>query len=132
MATLVVVKWTEEGKYQGIQQPVLRRCVLEKGDLVAGQEVRVKLGKSSGARVWKGCYIGQAEKMPDKDGKRGAPKKEKREKVPKRPKTNQVSIPRSDGEPKYVRISVVVYIILASAFRVMENVLKFDIHSSNR
>lgn len=69
MANLVVVEWKEE-RYEGIQQAVPRRCVLD-SEVQVGQKVRVKLGKSAGARVWSGIYLGGVyEQQGEQCGKR--------------------------------------------------------------
>lgn len=78
MADLVVVQWTEDSKYKGVEQAVPRRCIQgARRNLVRGQEVGVQFGKSK-SRVWKAIFVRNMEQEVEQHGgKQGGKKRGK-------------------------------------------------------
>ena len=79
MAHLVLVKWLEKGKYEGLEQAIEKKYIKKK-DVKEGDTVEVRWGKSG--RLWKGVYLGEysekTEQKRKKGGKQDKPNKKKK------------------------------------------------------
>jgi len=77
----VVVEW-REGRQKGVQHEIPSRCVLGGvANLSGGEDVSVKMGKSSAAKVWKAQFIRFVESTapePDQSSKEQPRKEGKR------------------------------------------------------
>ena len=69
----MVVQWTGDKKYEGIEQAVPRRCIQgSRRNLVRGQQIGVQLGKKK-SRVWRAIFLHDAEeKVEKRRGQQGA------------------------------------------------------------
>lgn len=80
--TMVVVEWTNHPRYEGTQHDVVARTIVDPpiASLRVGDRVRVKMGKSAGARLWTGVFKGRADELKSKANRSTKVKKLKKAK----------------------------------------------------
>ena len=66
----VVVKWTDEAYKERGEQAIPRRCIIDPKpeELAPGMPLRIKMGKSSSAKIWNAVYIRSVEQQPKSKG----------------------------------------------------------------